>query len=154
MNNRKVNIILGLIASVAAIVSVLVLFATAFGASDIVSHPSTLGSCFNVMFGSQNFNAVPMLIVAFSLQVAAIFFMLLGAILPGKLGVGGLGLAAILLVVAGILWLNAPNFFAGVNTVSADVEKVVNGTGTILAAVFSFFAAVLGAYGAYRLVKA
>ena len=154
MNNRKVNIILGLMATVVAIVSVFVLFATAFGASDVASHPSTLGSCYDVMFGKQGLNAVPMLIVAWSLQLAAILFMLIGAILPGKLGTFGLGLGAVLLVVAGIFWLSAPGFFAGVNSISADVEKVVNGTGTILGAVFSFLGALLGAYGAYRAFKA
>ena len=154
MNNRKVNMILGLVATVVAIVSVLVLFATAFGASDVASHPSTLGSCFNVMFGNQGFNAVPMLIVAFVLQLVAAFFMLIGAILPGKLGMFGLGLAGVCLAVAGVFWLMAPNFFKGANTVSADVEAVVNGTGTILAAVFSFLGALLGLYGAYRTFKA
>ena len=85
MNNRKVNIVLGLLVTVLAIVSVFILFATAFGKSDYSDHPSTLGSCFNVMFGNQGFEPVPGLIVAFVLQCVAILFALFGTILPGKI---------------------------------------------------------------------
>ena len=153
MNNRKVNIILGLIATMIAAVSIFVLFATAFGPSDIASHPSTLGSCFDVMFGKQGFASVPMLITAFVLQIVAAVFILFGAIMPGKIGMFGYAVGAIALVVAGIFWINAPGFFSSVNSIDAVAEKVVLGTGSILAVVFSFLAGVLALYGAYRSFK-
>lgn len=153
MNNRKVSIIVGLIATVMAIVSIFVLFATAFGASDAMNHPSTLGSCFDVMFGRNEFSAVPLLIAAFVLQIVGATFMLIGSFLPGKIGTVGLGLAAILMLIPGIFWLMAPGAFTGINTIRPEAESVVAGVGTILSAVFSFLAAALGLYGAYRCFK-
>lgn len=154
MNNRKVNIVLGLVATVAAIVSILVLFATAFGTSDSAGHASTLGSGFQVMFGQSGFDAVPLLIVAFVLQCVGAFFALVGAILPGKLGAIGLGVTAICLVAAGIMWFLSPSLFSGINKLSAEAESVVLGTGAILGATFSLLAAVISLYGAYRSFKA
>ncbi len=153
MNNRKVHIALGVIVALLSIVSVLVLFATAFGNSDYSEHPSTLGSCYNVMFGYQGFKPVPGLIVAFALQCAAILFAIIGTILPGRIGGGCLGLTAILLVVGGILWLTAPSMFSSINPIAAQAETVVHGTGTVLTAVMCLLGGVLGLYGAYRSFK-
>ena len=74
MNNRRTQIALGLLTAALAIVSIFVLFATAFGASDSVGYPSSYGSCFKVMFGTSAIENVPLLIVAFSLQIAAAAF--------------------------------------------------------------------------------
>ncbi len=153
MDNRKVNIFLGIAAAVLGIVAVLVLFATAFGASDFSDHPSTLGSCFNVMFGYQGYSAVPLLIVGFVLQCCGIFFAILGAIFRSKLGAINLGIAAICFVVGGIFWFMSPSAFLSVNKVGA-AENVVLGTGAILTAVFSLGGALVALYGAYRAFKA
>lgn len=154
MNNRKLNIALGLLSSVLAIVSILVLFATAFGdtGDSGASFPSSMGSGFDVMFGSQGYSAVPLLIVAFVLQCVAAVVALIGGILPGKLGLFGFGITALLLVIAGIFWLCGPSSFQAINNVRA--EKITNGTGTILAGVFCFVGALLSAYGGYRNAKA
>ena len=154
MNNRKVNIALGLIVAVLSIVSIFVLFATAFGSSDYSGHPSTLGSCFNIMFGNQGFDPVPGLIVAFVLQCVAAVFALVGAILPGRLGGINLGVAAICAAVAGVLWLMAPNMFSSVNPITETAESVAHGTGTILTAVLCLLSGLLGLYGGYRSFKA
>ncbi|MBE6127516.1 MAG: hypothetical protein E7182_06040 [Erysipelotrichaceae bacterium] len=153
MNNRKVNIVLGILVSVLAIVSVFILFATAFGKSDYSDHPSTLGSCFNVMFGNQGFEPVPGLIVAFVLQCVAILFALIGTILPGKIGGLSLGIAAASMVGGGILWLLAPSMFSSINPIAAQAETVTHGTGTILTAVICFLGGLLGLYGGYRAIK-
>lgn len=153
MNNRRIHIILGIIVTVLSVVSVFVLFATAFGSSDYSGHPSTLGNCFNIMFGSQGFEPVPGLIVAFVLQCVAIFFGLLGAILPGRIGGISLGLTAILLAVAGVLWLMAPSMFSKINVIAAQAETITQGTGTILTAVLCFLGGVLGLYSGYRSFK-
>ena len=154
MDNRKANIIMGLVATVMAIVSVFTLFAVAFGNSDAAGNPSTLGSVYDVMFGNQGFNAVPTLIAAFILQLVAILFCLIGSIMPGRLGAFGLGFAAILLVVAGIFYLVAPNFFLSINKVETLAEEVVLGPGCIVSAIFAFVAALIGVYGGYRAFKA
>ena len=154
MNNRKVNIVLGALVSVLAIVSILVLFATAFGASDYSGNPSTLGSCFDVMFGKQSFNGIPLLVTAFVLQIVAAVFALFGAILPGKLGSFGFGVTTICLLAAGIMWFLSPSLFLGANTLNPEAETVVLGTGSILGAIFSLVGGVLGLYGAYRSFKA
>ena len=154
MDNRKVNIFLGIASSILGIVAVLVLFATAFGASDFWNNPSTLGSCYNVMFGYQGYNSVPLLIAAFVLQLCGIFFALVGAIIGRRLGAINLGLAAICFVAAGIMWFMSPSAFLSANPDFGVAEKVVLGTGSILTAVFSLGGALVGLYGAYRAFKA
>ncbi len=155
MNNRRTQIALGLVTAALAIVSIFVLFATAFGASDSVGYPSSYGSCFKVMFGTSRINAVPLLIVAFSLQCAGVLFAIVGAIFPGRLGGIVLGFASVLLVAAGVIWIFAPSLFLGQNAdLVTPVENVVHGTGTILAMVFTFVPGLLGLYSAYRTFKA
>lgn len=156
MDNRKANIILGLIATLFGIVSIFTLFATAFGASDTPGHASTLGSCFDVMFGSneRNLLPVPLLITAFMFQVVAIPVLLIGAIIPGRIGSFGLALGAILLAVAGVFWLTSPTFFLAINKMEPSAENVVLGTGAIITAVFAFVSGLLGLYNAYRNFKA
>ena len=155
MNNRRTQIALGLLVAALAIVSIFVLFATAFGASDSVGYPSSFGNCFKVMFGTSAVENVPLLIVAFILQIVAAAFAILGAIFPSKIGGGILGFASILLIGAGVLWALAPTLFLSRNPPAQNVvENVVHGTGTILAMVFTFLPGVLGLYAAYRTFKA
>lgn len=154
MNNRKTQIALGLVTTVLAIVSIFVLFTTAFGASDSIGYPSSFGNCFKAMFGTSAIKPVPMLIVAFILQIVAAVFALIGSLFPGKLGGIILGIAAVLLVAAGVFWIMAPTLFLNANTVNPLVEKVTHGTGTILAMVFTFLPGLIGLYGAYRTFKA
>ena len=154
MDNRKVNIILGIASSILGIVAILVLFATCFGASDFSDHPSTLGSCYDVMFGAQSYNSVPLLITAFVLQIVGATFALLGGLFRSKLGALVLGIAAVCFVAAGILWFMSPTAFLSANTNVGEEESVVLGTGSILTAVFSLGGALVGFYGAYRAFKA
>lgn len=155
MNNRKVNIIIGIISAVAAVVTIFVLFATCFGPSNsVMGYPSSFGSCFDVMFGAHGYSGVPALVTAFVLQIVAAVFLLIGAILPGKLGTFGLGIGALAIVVAGVLWFMAPNLFLSINKVNPDAEQVVAGVGNILTGVFCLVSGLLGAYGAYRAFKA
>ena len=156
MDNRKVNIILGLIAALSAVISVFILFATAFGPSDAASNPSTLGSCFDVAFGTSQtgLNAVPALIVAFVLQLVAVVFGLIGALLPSKAGGIALAIGALSIAVAGVFWIISPGLFRSANpSITPASENVVLGTGTILAAVFCFLSTLLGLYGASRAFK-
>lgn len=154
MDNRKVNIFLGIAASVLGIVAILVLFATCFGVSDFSSHPSTLGSCYDVMFGAQSYNGVPLLITAFVLQIVGSVFALLGGLFRSKIGAFALGIAGICLVAAGIMWFMSPGSFLAANPNVGEEESVVLGTGAILTAVFSLGGALVGLYGAYRSFKA
>ena len=154
MDNRKVNIFLGIAGSVLGIVAILVLFATCFGASDFSSHPSTLGSCYDVMFGAQSYNSVPLLITAFVLQIVGSAFALLGGLFRSKIGALTLGIAGICLVAGGIMWFMSPNSFLSANPNVGEEESVVLGTGAILTAVFSLGGALVSLYGAYRAFKA
>ena len=156
MNNRKVSLIIGLLVTVLATTAILVCFATAFGA-DSAGYGDTRGNVFQIMFGYQGKVAIPMLITAFVLQCCGAFFALLGALLPGKIGGGNLGLAAILLVAAGIIYLFAPGLYQSANAssiVPVAGESINNGTGIILTSVFSIVAGVLGIYAGYRRFKA
>lgn len=153
MDNRKVNIFLGIAAAILGIVSILTMLATCFGPSDFSDHPSTLGSCYNVMFGYQSYNAVPLLITAFVLQIVGCVFALFGGIMRSKIGAFVLGIAAICFVVGGVFWFMSPGAFLSINNVG-EAEKVVLGTGSILTAVFSLLGGVVGLYGAYRAFKA
>lgn len=153
MNNRKVNIILGIAAAVLGIVSVLTMLATCFGVSDSVGSPSTLGTCYNVAFGAQGYSAVPLLIVAFVLQIVASVFALVGGILPGKLAAVLLGIGGLSFVLAGIFWFMSPGAFTGINNPGA-AENVILGTGSILTAVFSLGGGLVTFYTAFRAFRA
>ena len=154
MNNRKVTIALGLLTAILAIVSVLVMFATAFGASDNMGNPSSHGSCYNVAFGYQNYDLIPLLLVAFILQCTAILFASVGALLPGRLGGICLGFAGIIIAAAGVIWFFSPNLFVAANGTIPEAELVVNGVGSILTGVFGVLAGLMGMYGAYRAFRA
>ena len=149
--NKKVKLAFGILTALCGIIAVLVLFSTAFGAG-AYGYGSTRGNGYQIMFGYQDKAAVGALIAAFVLELVAIGSALFGLFMPGKISMFNLGVSAILLIVGGILFLNAPNLYVAVNPVTN--EYPVNGTGTILNAVFCFIGALLGLYGAYRIRKA
>lgn len=156
MNNRRVSLIIGLLVTILAITSILVCFAPAFGA-DSAGYADTRGNVFQIMFGYQGKNAIPALIVAFVLQCVAVLFGLLGAFLPARLGGINLGVAALLLIVSGVLFLFAPNFYSSANAssiVPIAGETIGNGTGILLTSIFSIVSGVIGIYGGYRSFKA
>ena len=156
MNNRKVSIILGIFLAIVAIVAVLVCFAPAFGA-DYQGYGDTRGNVFQIMFGYQGKEAVPLLIVAFVFQLVGILFGLLAAIMPGKLGGINFGIYALLMVAAGIIFLLAPQLYLGVNGSSiAEIEgqTFTNGTGILLTGIFSIAGGVIALYSGYRAFKA
>ena len=154
MNNRKISIVIGLLSTVLVIVSILVMFATAFGASDNMGNPSSHGNCFNVAFGYQNYDAIPLLIVAFVFQCVAAFFALVGSFIPGRIGGIALGFAGLLAIVGGVVWFFSPNLFIGTNGNIPEAETVVNGVGSILTGIFAAVGGLIGLYGAYRTFKA
>ena len=154
MNNRKFSIIIGLLSAILVIVSILVMFATAFGASDNMGNPSSHGNCFNVAFGYQGYSAIPLLVVAFVLQCVGAFFALVGSFLPGRIGGIALGLGGLLAIVGGVLWFFSPNLFVSVNGNIPEAENVINGVGSILTGIFGALGGLVGVYGAYRAFKA
>ena len=154
--NRKVTVIVGLLVTVLAITAILVCFASAFGV-DADGLADTRGNVFQIMFGYQGKNAVPLLIVAFVLQCVGAFFALLGAIVPGKLGGINLGLASLLLIAGGVIFLFAPTLYEAANAkniVPIPGASISNGTGILLTAIFSIAGGVIGIYGGYRTFKA
>lgn len=156
MNNRRVSIIISLLVAILAVTAILVCFATAFGA-DSAGYTDTRGNVFQVMFGYQDKEAIPALIAAFVLQCIAILFAIFGAILPGRAGGICTGIGALLLVVAGILFLFAPGLYQSANAatiVEIEGESIYNGSGILLTSIFSIVAGVIGIYGGYRSFKA
>ena len=153
MNNRKVNIILGIAGAVLGIVSVLTMLATCFGVSDSAGHSSSLGTCYNVAFGAQGYSAVPLLVIAFVLQIVGCVLSVVGGILPGKIAAILLGVGGLSFVLGGIFWFMAPSAFLGINDPGA-AENVILGTGSILTAVFSLGGGLVTFYTAFRAFRA
>ena len=156
MNNRKLSIVIGLLVTALAITAILVCFASAFGA-DSSGYADTRGNVFQIMFGHQGKNAIPMLIVAFVFQCVAILFGLFGALLPGRAGGIALGVTALLLLAAGVIYLFAPGLYQSANAgliTPIEGEGINNGSGILLTSIFSIVGAVIGIYGGYRSFKA
>ena len=156
MNNRKLSVIIALLVAVFAIVAILVCFAPAFGA-DVDGYGDTRGNVFNIIFGYQGKNAVPMLIVAFVFECVAVLFALFGALFRGRLGGINLGLAGLFLIAGGIIFLFAPQLYQSANAgiiVLIPGQKISNGSGILLTGIFAIVSGVLGLYGGYRSFKA
>lgn len=152
--NRKINIILGLVCSVLAIVAVLFGFGYAF--SDAIGDTYYEGlSLFQTIFGSTTYNHSPVggLIAAFVLQLIAILTAVLAAATQSKLASIFYGVTAILLAVAAILFLNTMNFFNMANPGQSLPSDEQLGFGTVCTVIFSFIPAALCAYGAYSNFK-
>ena len=105
MNNKRQKIIFGIASAVIALVAIFFGFANAF--SDTNGYNASRGNMFNVMFGqgtTNGYNAVPVMIAGFVFFLVAVFFILVSIFLPGKLGLIGFGLSALLLVAGGIMF--------------------------------------------------
>ena len=156
MNNKRFKIILGIATTVIAIVAIMFGFASAFG--DIRNYPSSRGTMFQVMFGHAGYENVPALIVAFVFLIVAAVFALISSFLPGKLGLIGFGLVALLLVAGGIMIFFTPNLFLSANAdvISAESlkENPVNaGLGVYGMGIISIVGGVAAAYCARLSVK-
>lgn len=151
--NRKVNAFLGIGVALMAVVAIFVLFSFAFNDSQGLNYDGA--NVFTAMFGdtSKNLNAVPWLIAAFSFECAAFVTGIFGGILRGKLSALVYGVTLILLVAAGILFLNASNLYLAVNSYSGP-DTLSLGTGCICTVIFAFVGALLSLYGAYSNFKA
>lgn len=156
MQNRKMIIFLGILTAILCVVGILVLFADAF--AEINSLPASRGSVFYVMFGDEaaHYASVPGLVAAFVMLCVAIFFALVGAILPGKLGMIPFALTAVLCIVSGILFALGKDLYLSANStvVSYKANELANGTGLVLGMIFSFLPALLSLYCAYNDFKA
>ena len=146
--NRKVNVFLGLGVALMAAVSIFVLFSYAFNDSQGLNFDGS--SVFTAMMGdsTKNLNAVPWLIAAFSFVTG-----LFGGILHGKISSLIYGVTLVLLVAAGILFLNANTLYVAVNPYSGQ-DTLSLGTGCICTVIFAFVGALLSLYGAYSNWKA
>ena len=151
--NRKVNVFLGLGVALMAAVSIFVLFSYAFNDSQGLNFDGS--SVFTAMMGdsTKNLNAVPWLIAAFSFEVVAFVTGLFGEILHGKISSLIYGVTLVLLVAAGILFLNANTLYVAVNPYSGQ-DTLSLGTGCICTVIFAFVGALLSLYGAYSNWKA
>jgi hypothetical protein len=150
--NRKVNAILGLGVALMSAIAIFVLFSYAFNDSQDLNYNGQ--SVFTAMFSSVTYNkpAVPGLIVAFSLEIAAFVFAIVAGILSGKASSLTYALTFVFLLVAGILFLNAWNLYCASIPYSGK-DSVTIGSGTICSVVFAFIGAVLSLYGAYSNFK-
>ena len=151
--NRKVNVFLGLGVALMAAVSIFVLFSYAFNDSQGLNFDGS--SVFTAMMGdsTKNLNAVPWLIAAFSFEVVAFVTGLFGGIIHGKISSLIYGVTLVLLVAAGILFLNANTLYVAVNPYSGQ-DTLSLGTGCICTVIFAFVGALLSLYGAYSNWKA
>jgi len=78
---------------------------------------------------------------------------LFGGILHGKISSLIYGVTLVLLVAAGILFLNANTLYVAVNPYSGQ-DTLSLGTGCICTVIFAFVGALLSLYGAYSNWKA
>lgn len=147
MKNKRLKLILGIVAAVIAVVAILFGFAAAF--ADTNGYPDSRGSLFKVMFGqgtTTGYQSIPALITAFVFFIVGASFCLFGAFLPSKIGALTLGIASLLLVVGGVMVFFTSSLWASANNVS--VYSPVNGTGVFGMGISALVAAVIGAYAA------
>ena len=155
MRNNRLKIILGIATAVIAVVAIMFGFAAAFG--DIRSYPAGRGSMFQIMFGGRGYNNVPALVVAFVFFIVAAVFAIASSFLPGKLGLIGFGLVALLLAAGGIMVFFTTNLFTSANAdvissqslqenpITAGVGVYGMGITAIVGAVLSLYCARLSA---------
>ncbi|OPZ35046.1 MAG: hypothetical protein BWY98_00842 [Tenericutes bacterium ADurb.BinA155] len=151
--SKKTNIIVGLVVAVFVAVAVFVLFANCFATPS--GYGAEYGSAFKVMFGSQGsaYNAVPLLIVAFSLYCAAFLTAIVGAFCFGKVQTIVYGLTALMSIGAGVIFLLSVSLFRAVNTAPIGSEAISLGAAPITSSVFAFLGGVLSLFGAYKAIK-
>ncbi len=156
MNNKRFKIILGIATTVIAVVAIMFGFASAFG--DFRSYPASRGTMFQVMFGHQGYENVPALIVSFVFLIVAAVFALISSFLPGKLGLIGFGLTALLLIAGGVIIFFTPNLFVSANAeiISAESLKenpITAGLGVYGMGIISIVGGVAAAYCARLSIK-
>jgi len=149
--SKKTNIVVGFAIALMATIAVFVLFASCFSA-DVEG--SEYGSGFSVMFGStsRGFEAVPLLIVAFSLECGAFLAAIIGAFLFGKVQAIVYVLTSLILIAAGALFLFSVPLFVSINPLN-NPEGISLGAAPITSAVFAFIGGALGLFGTYNAVK-
>ena len=158
MKNKKLNLFLGIVIAVCAIVAIFGFFGDAFADIDDVN--AGRGAVYSLMFSfkKHNYNVMPSLIAAFVCVVTATVTALLASFLPGKLATLNFAITAILLIAVGVICLFGKNIFLSAGTVSGatdlDSSKLGLGVGFILPAVFAFIGGALSAYGTYTSLKA
>ena len=152
---KKTKTLIGLVATICAIIGIFTLFASAF--SGVNGYPSGRGNAYQIMFGGyQGYDAIPGLIAAWVLLIVGATLLLVGSFFPSKLGGILLGLGAIVTLVGSILFFFGPQFYLGVINGGEPVaeENPTLGVGLILPAVFGILGALLGLFGARTAMKA
>ncbi|MCF0113591.1 MAG: hypothetical protein HUJ60_06415 [Bacilli bacterium] len=158
MNEKRLNLILGIAVAVFASIAVFTLFAEAF--ADIDSLPASRGTIYTLMFDyeAKGYNPMPLFIVGWAFLLAAIAMAFVNMLLPGKLSVIGFAILAILLLGAGIIFCFSKEIFLAAGNVkgasAGDEHLLALGAGPICALIFSFLGAILSGYGAYKALKA
>lgn len=158
MKSKKLNLFLGIVVTLCALVAIFGLFGEAFG--KIGNVPAGRGSAYDLIFQYEKhgYNSMPWLIVGFSFLVCGAVTGLLSAFLPVKIGAISFGLTLLLLVASGVIFLFGKDIFLAAGTVSGatdeDTALLSIGTGFILPAVFGFVGGALSLYGAYSSFKA
>ena len=143
MRNNRLKIILGIATAVIAVVAIFFGFAGAFG--EIRNYPDGRGNMFQIMFGGRGYESVPLMVVAFVFFIVAAVFALVSAFLPGKLGMFGFGLAAVLLVAGGVMIFFTPNLFLSANSEVISAESLKENPINAGAGVFGMgIAAIVG----------
>ena len=148
---KKTKTLIGLLATICALVAIFTLFCTAFG--NVGEFPSSRGSAFDVMFGSQSYDAVPGMIAAFVILCVAAFVLLAGSLLPSKLAMIVLGVGSVLSLVGAIMLFFAPGMFQAVAGSSLEAEVPTLGIGLILPAIFGILGGLIGLLGARNAMK-
>lgn len=148
---KKTKTVIGLFAAACVFVAIFTLFADAFGG--VKDYPSSRGNCYAVMFGSQGYGAVPGMIVAWALLIASVVFLLVGSLLPSKLGGIVLGIGAVISLGASIAFFFAPGMFASVAQTTFIEEAPSLGVGLICTSIFGIAGGIVGLFGARTAMK-
>ena len=142
---KKRKTLIGLFATVLAIVAIFTLFADAFGG--VGDYPSSRGNVYQVMFGYQGVDAIPGLIIAWVLLLVAIVVILLGSFLPSKIGGLTLGVGAVVCLAGSIMLFFAPQMFTATANKVMIEETPTIGVGIIVSAIFGILAAIISLFG-------
>ena len=164
MKSKTTNILLGSAILVFATVAILVLFTSMFNYQD--DYGAGWGSGFGVIFGTaqnKSFHAVPLLIVAFSIEILGGLLGILSPFFSRKIGMILNIVSAACLIAAGVLFLFSVSLFLGANKDSVELTKLIQnssgkaltlGAAPITNAVFAFLGGLIGVYGAYSSLQA
>jgi hypothetical protein len=148
---NKVSLLLVAMMAIMAIVAVFVLFAPSF-------YNGTRGTAFQAIFGNEqdmHRAAVPMLIVAFALEVAGIVIPFTSVAFSKKGQMGVFAIEAVVMIAAAVIFLFAKTFYVSANNAAGypvdTAELGTNdgrlGAGFVCAIVFSFLSAAFALLG-------